>query len=65
MNPEELFARYFLPLYPPDSRADLARARATDANPARNEALFAHLDEAADCFVANARALFEADLGLD
>ncbi len=65
MKPEELFSRYFLPLYPPDSRADLARARATDANPGRNEALFAHLGEAADRFVANARTLFGADLGLD
>jgi hypothetical protein len=65
VTPEQLFTRYFLPLYPPDSRADLARARATDANPARNPALFAHLDEAADRFVANARSLFEIDLGLD
>jgi hypothetical protein len=66
MNPEELFVRYFLPVYPPDSRADLARARSTDANPARNPALFAHLDEAADRFVANARGLFDGvDLGLD
>jgi hypothetical protein len=65
VNPEELFVRYFLPLYPPDSRADLARARATDANPARNPALFAHLDEAADRFVANAPVLFELDLALD
>ncbi len=65
MKPEELFARYFLPLYPPDSRADLARARATDANPGRNAALFAHLDEAADRFVANAPVLFGVDLALD
>jgi hypothetical protein len=65
VTPEELFGRYFLPLYPPDSRADLARARATDANPARNPALFAHIDEAADRFVQNARALFGEDLGLD
>jgi hypothetical protein len=65
VKPEELFSRYFLPLYPPDSRADLARARATDANPGRNEALFAHLGEAADRFVANARALFGVDLALD
>ena len=65
MKPEELFSRYFLPLYPPDSRADLARARTTDANPGRNEALFAHLDEAAARFVANAPALFGVDLALD
>jgi hypothetical protein len=65
VKPEELFSRYFLPLYPPDSRADLVRARTTDANPGRNEALFAHLGEAADRFVANAPSLFEVDLGLD
>jgi hypothetical protein len=68
LTPEELLARFFLPLYPPDSRADLARARSTDANPARNAALFAHLDEAADRFIANARALFDdahAGLRLD
>ena len=65
MKPEELFSRYFLPLYPPDSRADLVRARTTDANPGRNAALFAHLAEAADRFVANAPALFEVDLALD
>jgi hypothetical protein len=65
VKPEEIFSRYFLPLYPPDSRADLARARATDANPGRNEALFAHLAEAAERFVANAPALFGVDLALD
>jgi hypothetical protein len=65
MNPEELFVRYFLPLYPPDSRADLARARATDANPGRNAGILAHLDEAADRFVLRARNLFGIDLGLD
>lgn len=65
MKPEELFSRYFLPLYPPDSRADLARARATDANPARNPALFAHLGEAADRFVAKAPGLFGENLALD
>jgi hypothetical protein len=65
VKPEEIFSRYFLPLYPPDSRADLARARATDANPGRNAALFAHLDEAADRLVAKAQALFGVDLALD
>ncbi len=65
MNPEELFARYFLPVYPPDSRADLARARATDANPARNASILGHLDEAAERFVLRARDLFGVDLVLD
>ena len=59
VDAEELFVRFFLPLYPPDARADLARARATDANPAGNPALLAHLDDAANRFVANAPALFE------
>jgi hypothetical protein len=61
VDAEQLFVRWFLPVYPPDSRADLARARATDANPARNPALLAHLDDAADTFVRGARALFGAD----
>ena len=65
MDAEELFTRWFLPLYPPDARADLARARAADANPGGNPAFLAHLDEAAERFVANAPALFGADLGLD
>jgi hypothetical protein len=64
-----LFARFFLPLYPADAREDLARARGTDANPAGNPALVAHLDDAAAGFVRNAPALFGgrvgADLGLD
>jgi hypothetical protein len=66
VNAEELFVRYFLPLYPPDARANLARARTADANPGRNPALLGHLEEAAERFVANARALFGAqDLRLD
>jgi hypothetical protein len=68
VDAEPLFVRWFLPVYPPDARADLARARATDANPGRNPAIFAHLDEAADTFVRAARGLFGADaaaLGLD
>lgn len=65
MDAEELFTRWFLPLYPPDARADLARARATDANAGGNPAIPAHLDEAARTFVANAPQLFGLDLGLD
>lgn len=65
MDAEALLTRFFLPLYPPDARADLAKARATDANAANNPALIAHLDDAASRFVDNARALFGADLGLD
>ena len=65
MDAEALFTRYFLPLYPPEARADLARARAADANPARNPSILAHLDDAARRFQDNARALFGQDLGLD
>src|SRR5438552_3960892 len=49
-TPEGLFRAYFWPLYPPDVQADLAAARATDANPAQNPSIFAHLDEAARVF---------------
>lgn len=65
MNAEDLFARHFLPLYPPDAGADLARARATDANPAKNQAVLAHLDDAAERFARNGLSLFGGDLGLD
>jgi hypothetical protein len=60
VNAEELFARFFLPLYPEDARDDpaLARARTTNANPGGNPALLAHLDDAADRFAENAAALF-------
>jgi hypothetical protein len=65
VNPEELFVRYFLPLYPPDSRADLVRARTVDANPGRNAGILAHLSEAAERFVSRAPVLFGVDLALD
>jgi hypothetical protein len=65
VDAEELFLRWFLPVYPPDARADLPRTRRVDANPARNPSILAHLDEAADTFVHGARALFGVELGLD
>jgi hypothetical protein len=68
VSPENLFAAHFLPLYPPDLRADreaLAKSRLLDANPGGNAALANHLVDAADHFVANATALFGADLALD
>ena len=67
MNVEELFARFFLPLYPPDARssADLARARVTDANPGRNRFIVAHIDDARQRFADGARQMFGADLVLD
>jgi hypothetical protein len=65
LDAEELLVRFFLPLYPADARADLARARATDANPAENPTLLAHLDDAANRFADNALALIGEDLTLD
>ncbi len=65
VDAREIFDRYFLPLYPVDARADLARARSTDANPGANPAILAHLDEAAGRFVANAPAVLGGDFALD
>lgn len=66
LTAERLFERFFLPLYPPDARADLAAARARDANPGKNPAIFARLDEAAEIFAQLApRALGAPDLVLD
>ncbi len=65
---ETLFREYFLPLYPEDAKQDLGRARATDANPANNPSVLAHLGEAADVFVKMAPSAIgasETDLGLD
>jgi hypothetical protein len=62
---DALFRAYFLPLYPPDAVADLAVARATDANPAGNPSIFAHIDEAAEVFARLAPALLGADVALD
>jgi len=62
---EDLFLRFFFPLYPADARADLAKARTVDANPGKNSAIRMHLGDAASTFVNNATTLFGADLGLD
>jgi hypothetical protein len=65
LSAEALFETYLGPLYPPDVLADLARARATDANPANNAGVLDHLDDAAQVFVSmHARALGR-DLTLD
>ena len=61
---ESLFATYFWPLYPPDAQ-DLAAVRSTDANPAGNPAVVAHLDDAARIFQKMAPSLFDEDLALD
>jgi len=62
---EDLFLRFFWPLYPPGAREDLARARAVDANPAQNPSVLAHLEGAAEVFVARAPALFGDEAALD
>jgi hypothetical protein len=61
MDAESLFRAHFLPLYPDDARRDLAGARRTDANPGRNPALTAHLEEAGEIFAARAPAMFGGD----
>ena len=67
MDVEELFARFFLPLYPPDARSapDLAHARATDANPSGNRFILAHLEDATQRFARSTSDLFGTDLALD
>jgi hypothetical protein len=69
MNAEEIFVRFFLPLYPGEARdgaaEHLRRLRATDANPGNNPSLLVHLDDAADRFVTSAQVLFGGDLCLD
>lgn len=66
LTTEALFERHFLPLYPPEARRDLAKARATDANPANNPAITRQLDEIAAVFAQMAPATFgEPGLVLD
>lgn len=57
---ESLFTEFFLPNYPPDAASDLAKARSTDANPANNPELTAHLADAAARF----QALMGQELGI-
>lgn len=66
LTAQSLFERVFAPLYPREVLADLARARATDANPAQNPGILAHLDEAAAIFARLAPEAFGLpDLALD
>jgi hypothetical protein len=62
---ESLFVSHFLPLYPDDAKADLARARTTDANVANNPAILAEAEDAANVFSKMAHGVFSADLALD
>lgn len=57
VTPEEVFQRFFLPLYPPG--VDLAAVRATDANPGQNPALTAAWEEAGQRFAALAERALE------
>ncbi len=61
---EAIFATYLLPLYPADAR-DLEKVRATDANPANNPSVLAHLDDAAEVFVRMHARVLGKDLALD
>jgi hypothetical protein len=66
MSAAKLFERYFWALYPEDVRADLARARATDANPAENPHILEALDDIAETFVRLAPGVFrKSDVALD
>src|SRR5271170_1967352 len=66
LTAEALFERYLWPVYPEDARADLARARTLDVNPAGNPDVVAHLDDAARVFARMAPGLFgDADPRLD
>jgi hypothetical protein len=66
LSAERLFERYFLPLYPPEVRADLASARTTDANPAGNPRITSQLDTIAETFAKLAPvALGDETLELD
>lgn len=62
---EALFRRFFLPLYPPELRHDLARVRTTDANPANNPRVLAQLEAIASTFAGLAGEALGRDLALD
>ncbi len=62
---DQLFDVFLRPLYPRDVLADLALARATDANPGRNPSVLAHLDEAAQVFATVHARFLGHDVGLD
>jgi hypothetical protein len=59
------FERWFLEHYPEEVRRDYHRAVDTDANPANNPTITAHLSEAAELFARNAPALLGTELSFD
>jgi hypothetical protein len=68
LTAEALFERYFAPFYPKDALGNLAAARGTDANPAKNPSILAQIDEGAEVFARlapEALSVSAADLGLD
>lgn len=50
LSAEPLFELYFAPLYPAPALANLAKLRATDANPANNPSILEHIQKGADVF---------------
>lgn len=66
LTAEALFEAYFAPFYPPEALADLALARATDANPAKNPSILGQIAHGAEVFAKLAPdALGASDLDLD
>lgn len=66
LTAEALFEQHFAPFYPKDALQNLAAARKTDANPAKNPSILAQLDEGAEVFARLApEALLASDLNLD
>lgn len=66
MTAEDIFDRYFAPLYPKDALDDLALARSRDANPAKNPSILALIADGASIFARLApEALGEPGLELD
>lgn len=64
-TPSLLFERCFLPLYAPEIRGNLARARTTDVNPAGNPNVLAAVDGIAEAFARMAPEVLGRDPGLD
>lgn len=66
LSAEKLFLQSFAPAYTRDALADLDAVRRTDANPAKNPALYASLDGIAEAFTRVAPQAFgRDDLELD
>jgi len=65
LDADTLFRSLFLPLYPAGPETDLSLVRSTDANPAKNPALLAHLGDAAERFSRMFPKLAGEDPNLD